>query len=202
MLQCNECRLKSPPRNQCKSFPSIRLRCLSGSLSKAPSAEPSRVWPTVQPVSSSRALRAAVLRRAVGALRSPPGRRHVRPATRWFSQEKNREGQHRARSAFIGPSTPGTRSPRFRRPVVRPGPAQAQRLRPWRATAGVGEVRTRLPRFGYALACEQTPPAGSFHQESVVRERELMSLGTKRPNPSIERTVKRLRLSPAAHVNR
>ena len=84
---------------------------------------------------------------------------------RWFSQEKDREGQHRARPAFIGPATRGTRSPRFRRPVVSPGPAQAQRLRPWRATAGVGEIRPRLPRFEYALACEHTPPAASFHQE-------------------------------------
>ena len=94
------------------------------------------------------------------------------------------------------------RSPRFRRPVVSPGPAQAQRLRPWRTTAGVGEIRPRLPRFEYALACEQTPPVGRFHQESVVCERELMSLATKRPNPSIKRTGKGLRPSPAAYVKR
>ena len=42
----------------------------------------------------------------------------------------------------------------------------------------------------------------AFIKKSAVCERELMSLDTKRPNPSIERTDKRLRLSPAAHVKR
>ena len=58
------------------------------------------------------------------------------------------------------PAVPGSEGVWFA-----PGPARARRLRPWRATAGVGEIRPRLPRFEYALACEHTPPAASFHQE-------------------------------------
>ena len=157
--------------------------------------------------SSSQFIKGASRRRAA------PGSRCVEVAARAatcpasievvFARERpGRSAPCEVRLPFIRPSTRGTRSPRFRSPVVCPGPAQAQRLRAWRATAGVGEMRPRLPRFGYALACEQTPPAGSFHQESVVCEREFMSLATKRPNPSIERTVKGLCPSPAAHVKR
>ena len=155
--------------------------------------------------SSSQFMKGASRRRAA------PGGRSVEvaaraatcpPATRWSSQEKDRGGQHRARPAFICRLLGAPRNPRFRRPVVWPGPARARRLRPWRATAGVGEIRPRLLRFGYAMACEQTPPAGSFRQESAVRKRELMNFATKRPNPSIKRTVKGLRPSPAAYVKR
>ena len=156
--------------------------------------------------SSSQFMKGASRRRAA------PGGRSVEvaaraatcpPATRWSSQQKDRDGQHRARSAFIYLSTRGTPQSQAPKacglpPALRergayahgaPPPASAKYAHACPASSTLWRANTRhRPR--------------AFIKKSAVCEREFMSLGTKRPNPSIERTAKRLRLSPAAHVKR
>ena len=137
--------------------------------------------------SSSQFMKGASRRRAAPGSRPVAARAATCPASNEVAFARERPGGSapcEVRFPFIRPSTRGTPQSQAPKACGSPrGPAQAQRLRPWRATAGVGGIRPRLPRFGYALACEQTPPTASFHQESAVCERELMSLGTKRPNP-------------------
>ena len=156
--------------------------------------------------SSSQFIKGASRRRAA------PGSRCVEVAARaatcpasnaWFSREKDREGQPTRQVRFHlpvysgHPAVPGSEGLWFA-PTLRRRSTHAHGAPP-QASAKFAHA---CPAWGTLWRANTRHRPRAFIKKSAVCERELMSLGTKRPNPSIKRTVKGLRPSPAAYVKR